>query len=93
MATAAWFRPVTSHLGFDSIISIVQGEGSALMGRVSRLENVVRGMKAVLDIPLTVKMRTGIYGDKSTAHTIIPQLRDWGVSLVTVRNSIVSIIT
>ncbi len=54
------------------------------MGRAKRFEGIVRGMNEVLDCPLTVKMRTGIYSKTSTAHKLIPKLRDWGVSLVTV---------
>ena len=54
------------------------------MGRATRFEGIVRGMTEVLDFPLTVKMRTGIYSKTSTAHKLIPKLRDGGVSLVTV---------
>jgi tRNA-dihydrouridine synthase 3 len=61
-----------------------KGEGSALMGRHTKFEQIVRGMTSVLDIPLTVKIRTGIYDNKAIAHTIVPKLRDWGASLVTV---------
>lgn len=39
----------------------------------------------VLDIPLTVKMRTGIYDKNWNAHKLLPKLRDWGVTMVTVR--------
>lgn len=38
----------------------------------------------VLDVPLTVKMRTGVQERVSLAHRLLPELRDWGVSLVTV---------
>jgi tRNA-dihydrouridine synthase 3 len=55
------------------------------MGKMTKFENIVRNMTSVLDIPLTVKMRTGITSDKNTAHSLIPRLRDAGVSLITVR--------
>ncbi|CAE1258860.1 DUS3 [Acanthosepion pharaonis] len=61
-----------------------KGEGCALMGRSSRLGQIVRGMKSVLEVPLTLKMRTGISDSKNLAHTLIPKLRNWGVDLVTV---------
>jgi len=61
----------------------LQGAGSALMGRQTRFEGIVRGMQEVLDCPLTVKMRAGIYKKNWNAHRLIPKLRDWGVSLVT----------
>lgn len=60
-----------------------KGDGCALMGRTGRFEKLVQCMTEVLDVPLTVKMRTGIYESKSIAHNLIPRLRDWGVSLVT----------
>ena len=61
-----------------------QGEGSALMGRANRFEQIVQSMTTVMDIPLTVKIRTGIFEDKSIAHGLIPRLRNAGASLVTV---------
>lgn len=54
------------------------------MGRSSRLGQIVRGMKSVLEVPLTLKMRTGISDSKNLAHTLIPKLKNWGVDLVTV---------
>ena len=71
------------HLDVPALFSF-QGAGSALMGRQTRFEGVVRGMVDVLDCPLTVKMRTGIYKKNWNAHKLIPKLRDCGVSLVTV---------
>lgn len=61
-----------------------KGSGCALMQRKKKLFNIVNSMNGVLDIPLTCKMRAGIESKKNTAHTILPQLRDLGVSLVTV---------
>lgn len=66
------------------ILYLLQGEGCALMGKMTKYENIVRCMNSVLDIPLTVKMRTGLTDNKNTAHMLIPRLRDAGVSLVTV---------
>ena len=54
------------------------------MGRLNKFEQIVKGMKAVIDVPLTAKIRTGVYSDKNTAHTLLPQLRDWGCALTTV---------
>ncbi|XP_076472374.1 tRNA-dihydrouridine(47) synthase [NAD(P)(+)]-like [Babylonia areolata] len=61
-----------------------KGEGCALMGKATKYENIVRCMTSVLDVPLTVKMRTGIADGKNTAHSLIPRLREAGVSLVTI---------
>ena len=62
------------------------------MGRVSKFGQIVKGMTSVLDVPLTVKMRTGIYNDKNTAHTLVPKLRDWGVALTTVSSFFLQIL-
>ena len=36
-------------------------------------------------VPITMKMRTGIQENKSTAHKLITTAKNWGVSLITVR--------
>ena len=43
-----------------------------------RFEKPVQCMTEVLDVPLTMKLRTGIYESKSIAHNLTPQLQDWG---------------
>ncbi|XP_072268918.1 tRNA-dihydrouridine(47) synthase [NAD(P)(+)]-like [Pyxicephalus adspersus] len=60
-----------------------KGGGCGLMTRTNKFENIVRGMNSVLDVPLTVKIRTGVQEKVSLAHKLIPELRKWGVSLVT----------
>ena len=62
----------------------LQGAGSALLDKPNRLERIVKGMTSVLDVPLTVKLRTGITSYKNVAHHLLPRLRDWGVSLASV---------
>ena len=57
------------------------------MSRTGRFEHIVRSMTGVMDVPLTAKIRTGIYEDKNIAHTLVPKLRDWGVAMVTVSGS------
>lgn len=61
-----------------------RGEGSGLMLRENRLGQIVRAMSNVLNVPLTIKLRTGIYKEKNTAHELIPKLKTWGVDLITV---------
>ncbi len=62
------------------------------MGRQTRFEGIVRGMVDVLDCPLTVKMRAGIYKKNWNAHKLIPKLRNCGVSLVTVSGSVCNLV-
>ncbi|CAI9540559.1 unnamed protein product [Staurois parvus] len=60
-----------------------KGGGCGLMTRTNKFEQIVKGMNSVLDVPLTVKIRTGVQEKVSLAHKLIPDLREWGVSLVT----------
>ena len=57
---------------------LLKGEGSAMMGRPGKLEQVVRGMTSVTNLPITAKIRTGIFEDKFIAHNLVPKLRNWG---------------
>lgn len=38
----------------------------------------------VLDVPLTVKIRTGVQEKSNIAHKLIPEMKNWGVSMITV---------
>ncbi|NXM37459.1 DUS3L synthase, partial [Gymnorhina tibicen] len=60
-----------------------KGGGCALMTRSNKFEQIVRGMNSVLDVPLTVKIRTGVQEKMNVAHKIIPRIREWGASMVT----------
>lgn len=60
-----------------------KGGGCGLMTRTNKFEQIVKGMNSVLDVPLTVKIRTGVQEKVNLAHKLIPDLREWGVSLVT----------
>ncbi|NWX54600.1 DUS3L synthase, partial [Promerops cafer] len=62
-----------------------KGGGCALMTRSNKFEQIVRGMNSVLDVPVTVKIRTGVQEKVNVAHKIIPRIREWGASMVTVR--------
>ena len=63
----------------------VKGAGCALMQRATRFKEIVEGMKSVLDVPLSVKMRVGIYDKQWNACQLVPKLRDLGVDFVSVR--------
>uniref|UniRef100_A0AAR2KA37 tRNA-dihydrouridine(47) synthase [NAD(P)(+)] n=1 Tax=Pygocentrus nattereri TaxID=42514 RepID=A0AAR2KA37_PYGNA len=60
-----------------------KGGGCGLMTRTNKFEQIVRGMNSVLDVPLTVKIRTGVQQNCNIAHKLIPELKKWGVSLIT----------
>ncbi|KAF7342235.1 tRNA-dihydrouridine(47) synthase [NAD(P)(+)] [Mycena venus] len=51
------------------------GSGSALLDNVNRLGKIVLGMSRALgEIPVTVKLRTGVKDGKNTAHKLMPRL-------------------
>lgn len=60
-----------------------KGGGCALMQRSGKFQLIVRGMSQVLDVPLTVKLRTGVQERTPLAHRLLPELRTWGAALVT----------
>lgn len=53
------------------------------MDRRPKMRDIVRAMNDVLNVPLTVKMRTGVV-DTPTAHELLPQLKSWGADMVCV---------
>ncbi|KAJ3010634.1 hypothetical protein NUW54_g2423 [Trametes sanguinea] len=61
------------------------GSGSALLDAAGRLGKILIGMnKALGDIPVTVKLRTGVKDGKNTAHKLMPRLAsEWGASAIT----------
>ena len=62
----------------------IQGDGCAMMGRSGKLESLVKSVQNVADCPVTLKMRTGLHDNKNIAHLLMPKVKDWGLSLVTV---------
>ncbi|KAF9453346.1 FMN-linked oxidoreductase [Macrolepiota fuliginosa MF-IS2] len=62
-----------------------QGSGSALIDAPGKLGRILVGMnKALGDIPVTVKLRTGVKEGKNTAHKLMPRVSvDWGASCLT----------
>jgi len=61
-----------------------QGAGSGLLLRSKKLEVCLKSMKTVLNVPLTVKTRSGVNKDQNIAHSLIPMFKDSRVSLITV---------
>lgn len=72
------------NLGCPIDLIYRQGGGSGMLNRLNILENVVKSMSDVIDIPLTIKTRVGVYQDKPVAHNLVPKFRDWGASMITV---------
>ncbi|KAL4247532.1 tRNA-dihydrouridine(47) synthase [NAD(P)(+)] [Abortiporus biennis] len=62
-----------------------QGSGSALLDAAGKLGKIIVGMnKALGEIPLTVKLRTGVKDGRNNAHKLMPRLAcEWNVSALT----------
>lgn len=63
-AKGADFVDVNLGCPIDSIVR--RGEGAALLERPKRVAEIVAAMRKVLEIPLTVKLRTGYTDEKPT---------------------------
>lgn len=61
------------------------GSGSALLDTVGKLGKILIGMnKALGEIPVTVKLRTGVKDGKNTAHKLMPRLStEWNAGCIT----------
>ncbi|KAJ8000247.1 hypothetical protein DPEC_G00202850 [Dallia pectoralis] len=60
-----------------------KGGGCGLMTRTNKFQQIIKGMNSVLDVPLTVKIRTGVQDKVNIAHKLIPEMKTWGVSMIT----------
>lgn len=59
----------------------------AVLSMGTRLGKMVNGMAYALgDIPVTVKMRTGVKDNLPTAHKLFPRAHAWGAGAVAVSN-------
>ncbi|XP_065774029.1 tRNA-dihydrouridine(47) synthase [NAD(P)(+)]-like isoform X3 [Muntiacus reevesi] len=74
---------VDINVGCPIDLVFKKGGGCALMNRLAKFQQIVRGMNQVLDVPLTVKLRTGVQERVNLAHRLLPDLRAWGAALVT----------
>ncbi|RIB12902.1 hypothetical protein C2G38_2199400 [Gigaspora rosea] len=71
------------NLGCPIDLVYNKGGGTALLRHDGRLGKILRGMNRVTDIPITVKLRTGIQDDTPVAHKLVPKFENWGVSMAT----------
>ncbi|XP_026465814.1 tRNA-dihydrouridine(47) synthase [NAD(P)(+)]-like [Ctenocephalides felis] len=75
---------VDINLGCPIELIYQNGAGSALLRRPNILEGMIRTCVDMMDMPLTVKTRTGVYADKNVAHDYFPKFKEWGVSCATI---------
>ncbi|XP_058793143.1 tRNA-dihydrouridine(47) synthase [NAD(P)(+)]-like [Phymastichus coffea] len=75
---------VDLNLGCPIDLVYKTGAGCGMMNRLPMLETVVKSATELLDVPFTVKMRTGVYADRPMAHKLMPKLREWGAAMVNI---------
>ncbi|EAU84036.1 zinc finger dihydrouridine synthase [Coprinopsis cinerea okayama7 len=61
------------------------GSGSALLDNAGKLGKIIQGMNRALgEIPLTVKIRTGVKEGRNNAHKLMPRISaEWSASAIT----------
>ena len=60
-----------------------QGMGSALCGNLPRMKSILRTISAVSTVPVTIKIRMGVYTGTPNAHSYVDKLGEWGASAFT----------
>ncbi|KAG0182568.1 tRNA-dihydrouridine(47) synthase [NAD(P)(+)]-like protein [Apophysomyces sp. BC1021] len=74
---------VDLNMGCPIDLVFNSGAGSALMDAKGRMNKILKGMTRVLDVPVTVKFRTGIKESTPVAHKLIPRLEEMNIALGT----------
>ncbi|KAI7857354.1 hypothetical protein BDC45DRAFT_500993 [Circinella umbellata] len=75
---------VDLNMGCPIDLVFNQGAGSALPEHKGRMRKTLRGMTQVLEIPTTVKFRTGVKKGVYTAHKLLPIFEDLNIGLGTI---------
>ena len=57
--------------------------GCRLMSKPQRLHEMIQGMKGILNVPISLKIRMGEKKKKPFAHNLIPKLEKFGADAVT----------
>jgi tRNA-dihydrouridine synthase 3 len=61
-----------------------KGLGSALLNRKQRMQDIMRGLKGAIDVPVTIKVRMGVDDGKPNVHEYIGDAGAWGASAITI---------
>ena len=82
------FHFISSKLSADTVYPILTNRVPLVLNAPGKLGKILIGMnKALGEVPLTVKLRTGVKDGRNTAHKLMPRIAsDWGVGCMTVSN-------
>jgi len=70
---------VDLNLGCPIDLVCEKGAGASLMMRDRKLRASLEGMLKVLEVPVTIKMRTGWNEKEPIAHLLVPKIQTWGI--------------
>jgi tRNA-dihydrouridine synthase 3 len=72
------------NLGCPIDMVYQKGWGSGLIGRPPRLRSLLENIVQVSHgVPITAKMRTGVFEGKPVAHDLLPMFQECGIDMVT----------
>ncbi|CAA0807685.1 tRNA-dihydrouridine(47) synthase [Striga hermonthica] len=72
------------NMGCPIDIVVNKGAGSALLTKPMRMKSVVEASSRAVDVPVTLKVRTGYFEGKNRIDSLIHDMGNWGASAVTV---------
>ncbi|GFY89889.1 FMN-linked oxidoreductases superfamily protein [Actinidia rufa] len=72
------------NMGCPIDIVVNKGAGSALLMKPMRMKSVVQAASAIVDRPITVKVRTGYFEGRNRIDSLIENIGQWGASAVTI---------
>ncbi|GFZ00412.1 FMN-linked oxidoreductases superfamily protein [Actinidia rufa] len=68
------------NMGCPIDIVVNKGAGSALLMKPTRMKGVVQAASAIVDRPITVKVRTGYFEGRNRIDSLIEDIGQWGAS-------------
>ncbi|KAL0356621.1 UNVERIFIED_CONTAM: tRNA-dihydrouridine(47) synthase [NAD(P)(+)]-like [Sesamum calycinum] len=72
------------NMGCPIDIVVNKGAGSALLTKPMRMKSVVEASSRAVDIPVTIKVRTGYFEGKNRIDSLIADIGNWGATAVTI---------
>jgi tRNA-dihydrouridine synthase 3 len=72
------------NMGCPIDVVVSKGAGSALLTKPMRIKNLILSTSRTVDIPITVKVRTGYLEGRNRIEPLITDISNWGASGVTI---------
>ncbi|KAK9129578.1 hypothetical protein Sjap_010065 [Stephania japonica] len=72
------------NMGCPIDIVVNKGAGSSLLTKPMRMKNIIEAASAIVEKPLTVKVRTGFLEGRNRIDSMIANIGKWGASALTI---------